>query len=583
VSAGYGIAFVVVIGGLLLSQPRPMLLRDREHSSSRRQKLQALGTGPIALAGVGLLALGIILPTGIIGTSPVSASRKPPVVVLRGQNPSVLIATQRYEQLLHNEPLFSATFNGPSTQLDLNSKNPGSSLRYLPIAVLSDYDGAGWSVSDTFKATNGGNVVQLIKPQNPNANRAVPLQLDVTLKTDQLQHYLPFLESTTSVSVDNIDGSAENGMIAALNPLRSGLSYSVGSAAQPEAIAPTARDSQVVSATIATYDLLQYRIAANAESKSLSSLINLLTYMRSSGKFKIPSLSMGPNGAKSVDLKSIDYYGQSFQDLMSTVAGPKHNGTPEQFATLFVQEARDLGFPARLVTGYRFPAPSLLAKDVLPSYAWTWAEVFQGQKWKLVDPTPDRVREVSKPNAGTADTGPTPPQPQSPDGPATVIHIHKVIPPTPASLSNFVTTVVVTGSVLLGVLMLLGTPIGVLALLRRRRQKQRRTASMAQDRVVGAWKELIDVSGELGDLHLEAATAEEVVDRVVARFGTGVEASAGQLAVLSNVAIFSGASTTPEVVAEQAWQAVDAYASVSKAELSRRERFRALLRYRRNR
>jgi hypothetical protein len=106
---------------------------------------------------------------------------------------------------------------------------------------------------------------------------------------------------------------------------------------------------------------------------------------------------------------------------------------------------------------------------------------------------------------------------------------------------------------------------------------------MAQDRVVGAWKELIDVSGELGDLHLEAATAEEVVDRVVARFGTGVEASASQLAVLSNVAIFSGASTTPEVVAEQAWQAVDAYASVSKAELSRRERFRALLRYRRNR
>jgi len=583
VGADYGIAFVMVIGGLLLSQPRPTLLRDRDHARSRRQKLRAVGAGPIVLIGVGLLALVAILPTEIIGTSPASASRKPPVVVLRGQNPSLFIATQRYEQQLHNDPLFSATFNGSATQLDLEGKNPGPSLRYLPVAILSNYNGAGWGVSGTFRATNGGNVVQLIKPPNPNAVRKTPTGVEVTLKTDQLQHYLPFLEATTSVSLDNIDASPENGMVASLNPLESGLRYFVESGAQPEAVAPSANDRQVVSEAIAKYDLEQYRISANAESKSLSSLTNLVTYMRSSGKFKIPSLVTGQNGVKSVDFKSIDYYGQSFQDLMSTVAGPKHNGTPEQFATLFVQEARDLGFPARLVTGYRFSAPSSTIKDVLPSDAWTWAEVYQGQKWRLIDPTPTIEREVAKPNAGSADTGPTPPQQQNTDGPVTVIHIHKPVPPPPPIPADYTTTLIVAGCVLVGVLAFLGGPLAILALLRRSRRKKRRTAATAKDRVVGAWKELIDVSGELGHLHLEAATAEEVVDRVVDRFGGAVEPSAGQLAVLSNVALFSGASTTPEVVAVQAWEAVDAYTSASRADLTRGEKFRALLRYRRNR
>ena len=141
----------------------------------------------------------------------------------------------------------------------------------------------------------------------------------------------------------------------------------------------------------------------------------------------------------------------------------------------------------------------------------------------------------------------------------------------------------VAGCVVLGVLLLLGGPIAFLSLLRRNRRKKRRTAVTAKDRVVGAWKELIDVSGELGHLHLEAATAEEVVNRVVDRFGDAVEPSAGQLAVLSNVALFSGASTTPEIVATQAWEAVDAYTSASRADLTRGEKFRALLRYRRNR
>ena len=581
-SAAYGIAFVVVIGGLLLSQPRPMLLRDRDHVRSRGQKLQALGTGPVVLIAVGLLALVVILPTGIIGTSPASATRKPPVVVLRGQNPSLLIATQRYEQQLQNDPLFSATFNAPATQLDLDGKNPGPSQRYLPVAILSNYDGAGWGVSGTFRATNGGNVVQLIKPSRPNTDRDVPTRLDITLKTDELQHFLPFLEATTNVSIENIDGSPDNGMIASLNSLQSGLRYSVESGAQPEAVPPSAFDTQVVSEVIAKYDLEQYRISANAESKSLSSLLNLVTYMRSSGKFKIPSAVTGQDGAKSVDFKSIDYYGQSFQDLMSTVAGPKHNGTPEQFATLFVQEARDLGFPARLVTGYKFSAPSSTTKDVLPSDAWTWAEVYQGQKWKLVDPTPDTVREVPKPNAGTANTGKTPPT-QDLNGPVDVIHIHKTTPTVAPPPPDYSTVVLVAGCVVLGVLLLLGGPIAFLSLLRRNRRKKRRTAVTAKDRVVGAWKELIDVSGELGHLHLEAATAEEVVNRVVDRFGDAVEPSAGQLAVLSNVALFSGASTTPEIVATQAWEAVDAYTSASRADLTRGEKFRALLRYRRNR
>jgi len=553
------------------------------------------------LIGIGLLTLVAILPTGVIGTSPASATRKPPVVVLRGQNPSILIATQRYEQKLHNDPLFSAMFNGSATQITLDEKKLDSNQqdltvaidpkqRYLPVAILSNYDGSRWSVSGTFQATNGGNVVQLIKPSNQNAVRAVPTRLDVTLKTEQLQHYLPFLEATTSVSVENIDGSPETGMIAALNPLQSDLNYSVESGAQPEAVAPNANDRQVVSDEIAKYDLEQYRISANADSKSNSPLLNLLTlltYMRSSGTFKIPIVvTEKKSGAKSVDFKSIDYYGQSFQDLMSTVAGPKHNGTPEQFATLFVQEARDLGVPARLVTGYKFQALPSATKDVLPSDAWTWAEVYQNQKWILVDPTPDKAREVPKPNAGTANTKQTP-KPNICKPPADCfLHIPTTtlppIPP-PSHPSNFFTTLLVAGGVLIGVLLLIGGPIAILSLLRLSRRKKRRTATSSKERVVGAWRELIDVSGELGRLHLEAATAEEVVDRVVDRFGYAVEPSAGQLAVLSNVALFSGASTTPDTVASQAWEAVDAYTSASRAELTRGEKFRALLRYRRNR
>ena len=77
--------------------------------------------------------------------------------------------------------------------------------------------------------------------------------------------------------------------------------------------------------------------------------------------------------------------------------GQQRSGTPEQFATLITLIARELGVPARVVTGFRVlhDKSAILPAGTYPvttAEAWTWAEVpILGKGWLALDATPGSI------------------------------------------------------------------------------------------------------------------------------------------------------------------------------------------------
>ncbi|SFN93443.1 transglutaminase domain-containing protein [Mycetocola miduiensis] len=251
-------------------------------------------------------------------------------------------------------------------------------------------------------------------------------------------------------------------------------------------------------------------------------------------------------------------------------------GDEEQFAAAFALMARSLGHPARVVMGF---AP----KDVKEGETVTvtgddvtaWVEVpFQGVGWVAFSPTPDE-KEIPQ------DQNPKPktePQPQVRQPPRAEKQDDDLLTEVDINDSEedeknedafaLPLWVWILGGALGASLLLYLVPLLVIAAIKRRRMRLRRTAATADARAAGAWDELLDRYAEVGYVLPEIGTRR----MFAADLGSQVETEAAQangtaeradrpggLATLTRLAhgtdeaVFSGRNL-PEKRIDELWQ-----------------------------
>ncbi|MCR4624462.1 MAG: transglutaminase-like domain-containing protein [Lachnospiraceae bacterium] len=87
-------------------------------------------------------------------------------------------------------------------------------------------------------------------------------------------------------------------------------------------------------------------------------------------------------------------YVDSAGDFINYFIIEKQAGYCVHFATAFCLLARYLGYPSRVVQGYKAPAPDAGTVSVYSNYGHTWPEVyFEGKGWIAFEPTPGMLAE----------------------------------------------------------------------------------------------------------------------------------------------------------------------------------------------
>jgi hypothetical protein len=270
--------------------------------------------------------------------------------------------------------------------------------------------------------------------------------------------------------------------------------------------------------------------------------------------------SGSPSGARSS--APVRTGSTSFADVLASIVGPQRAGTPEQYATLVALVARQLGVPARVVTGFRVTSTD--DKPMLPAGtyqvdtadAWTWVEVpVVGAGWVVLDATPGRVAGPRQQASVGVTSSPVPTltptrNPLITEGNAGHAVANKSTVPGSRGASNIVllSVLIAAGALLLALLVLL--------LVRKpMRASRRRNVADPRRRLAGAWEEGIDRLRESGLPELRTLTSAEITFETARRFGTEPAAHADYLGSAANVAVYSRTAVIDPADADAAWSA----------------------------
>jgi hypothetical protein len=255
-------------------------------------------------------------------------------------------------------------------------------------------------------------------------------------------------------------------------------------------------------------------------------------------------------------------------------------GNAEQFASTLAVMSRSLGYPSRVVLGYRLTDTQNGTVQALTSVKAqnfdAWVEVaLDGLGWVAFDPTP----------AAGAKAAPLPPQrPTSntaaPEGGGDASRAPQETGPTetpPDDTANhgFGRLVVVGLAALAGLVLLVAAAIFVVALIKRVRRDRRRRAHEPAERVVGAWDEVLDRLVEADVVTTTSMTPADVC--LVATDRLGASATLPLAPLANDVTRSLYASREPTVqVADRAWMRASEFIQNLDSTRNRRQRWRAL-------
>jgi hypothetical protein len=285
--------------------------------------------------------------------------------------------------------------------------------------------------------------------------------------------------------------------------------------------------------------------------------------------------------------RGVEAGGTSLSQVINAVTF-NQSATPEQFATFLAMVARDLGVPARVVTGFRLvnspeagPAPPDSYR-VTNRQAWTWVEIpVAGRGWVVADPTPEALTATPSPPPLPVQVTPTTvtppranavPRSQIAGGHALAKPAH-IASPEVHHLSWWVPALLaLSGIVICG--LVAGPGLAGLRRLVRRRLRRRAAPS---ELAVGAWLELLDGLHQAGLSPAGGATSAEIAADAARAFGEDVAAPVRQVAEVADRAVFSPSHPPEWADAEEAWQEQRRVRRTVLRTLDRRQRARALL------
>jgi hypothetical protein len=510
-----------------------------------------------------------------------------------------------------------------SAQPLLRVRTDESSSGYLAAAILDDYDGARWSFASTFRPTGGR-----IPPASGSGGAgtlidAGMVRQDETLLTALPTPMLPALDRPLSIAGVSAVADSSTGMILPGQALKPGVSFEVtsrtpgstvlavpradgvgvpagqtaGRAGAPDLAVPADSSAAMTTALRFLSDLTGERPAA-----SVAFLQAAMSALHTDERRVDPTLAprstpASPRAptragrttptATATPPNDVTSGGTSLSEVIDAVTF-NQSATPEQFATFFAMVARDLGVPARVVTGFRL-VDSSSAGSVAPGtyqvtnrMAWTWVEIpVAGRGWVVADPTPDTPTAESAPPPVPVRATPTtiaPPQANAvPQSEITGAHaIARPVPikvPRSQHLPGWVLALLVGAAIVVAVL--LAGP--GLAGLRRQIRRRRRHRTDPSELAIGAWLELLDGLHQAGLSPPRGATSAEVAVDAGRAFGAGVSAPVRQVGELADRAVFSVSHPPERADAEHAWRQQRRLRRAVLRSLDRRQRTRALL------
>lgn len=267
--------------------------------------------------------------------------------------------------------------------------------------------------------------------------------------------------------------------------------------------------------------------------------------------------------------------GHSLARLVPFVEQDQPQGNGEQFAAAVAYLAESIGIPARVVLEFKASgdgAVNVVSDDIVA----TVEIALEGVGWvALEDPTPYDNEPESQAQRKTQ-TQVNEVQPPPP----TTIPPPNSIPDEPDREDEDTTDRASDGSAGFDIVGLLRTfgmaliPVAVIAApglvvagLKARRRKHRRTSGRPAQRIAGGWNEVVDLARDMGTAVPPRATRREI-----SRFAQ--VASVGPLAEQIDAAVF-GHVEPDDAVAEDLWRDVDSVRSEMLADQSRVGRLRA--------
>ena len=406
----------------------------------------------------------------------------------------------------------------------------------LRLAVLDRYDGVRFTAAPRY--TPAGSALPPRSDNDPGAGvptRAVSAEVVIA---DLDGPWLPAPDRATRVGGPAVAVDPATGVLVVSGGVRSGMRFQVAAE-----IATDAR-SRVPDAPPAGTKQVGEVVGALPPTGLPRQLTDLATDM--AGDPADPPLTRLARLEKFFhaefreDPKSPP--GHSLARLTGLVVPTDRVGSTEQLVTLFAVLARSLGYPTRVVVGFR---PSDRGEvDVRGADAYAWPEVaLTGLGWVAFDPVPERG--VAPGPSGGPPGGPVAPTPTT---------LRPPKPPTtapPAAEENGGASRPPWTAAGLAAAGLATAPAAIVGLKRRRRSVRRRAA----DPVVcvrGAWAEAVDRLVEKGIQCPSSSTPREAADAVGA-VSQAAAAPLSDLGDLANRAAFAGSGAVAVSDADRAW------------------------------
>jgi transglutaminase-like putative cysteine protease len=567
-----GVAFAA-IALIWMSRRRRDSARVASAANAAVRRRRVVGTAivvgsAVLLGGAG----GVLLAPGSDARYVLRDEIQPPVEPL--DYPSPLAGFRLYTKDLDETDLFT-----------VDGLQKGDRVR---IATMDSYDGVIWDVAGSDLSTDGSGEFSLVGRSVPvpdDAEGGRPVHLDVSV-TGYDDVWLPDLGYATDFGLDrsalaDLRYNASTGTAVLTSGVDEGRDYSVDALVpQPPSDADLA-EVPVASIQLAPVDNVPDIITAKASefagaaTTPIEKLRGIETALKTGGYLS--------HGTASDSAPSRAGHGADRMTELLTL--DPMVGDQEQYASAFALMARSLDYPARVVMGFAPDVPeeggpvTVTGDDVT-----AWVEVaFDGVGWVAFDPTPDDTdvpqSQVPKPQ--------TEPQPQVRQPPRAENEQEDLVNPTDIEDDDtdeeppFVIPgwLVILGLSILIPLALILIPLLIVTLIKRRRRRRRQAEGTGDERVAGAWAELLDQYSELGYPIPEKLTrplAARELETEVAGVENGTLVT---LAHRADDAVFSGRQID-DAAADQVWTEAMAAAAAAESAVTRFRRIRSRYRLR---
>jgi hypothetical protein len=484
----------------------------------------ARGAGSAAISVV-LAAAVAAAATGVQALLPLLDGRPP--VDPRHYRP-VRLTTETQNDLLQELPAWQAAPNVPLFQV--SAARP----QYWRLAVLDHFDGRTWTSDGRFTAV-GGSVP-------PTAGRVTgPATIRQRFLIQELTGlYLP--EAGRPVRADGASLAVDlgTGTLISTAALAPGLRYTLDSAPNAD-YGPVQLNALIPVYDPAGRDAPEPTADLPPAILQLADLVKSVTAAAPTPYAQLAFLQRYLPAHYGLDARAPG--GSAAANLDGVLAGSQP-ATVGQLAAIFALTAQALGFPSRLAVGFRPGAelPGASTYQVISGDAVAWPEVdFATVGW-----TPFYFGTMSTPPSLTSQAGGAAPSSAfaAPSVPAATATPPGTGASATATTASTAWRTVATASTV-GAFACYAVAVTFVPALRRRR---RRTRGSAADRILGAWRDVLDTVRAAGTDFPRSATNTKI-----ARLATGVAGDRleSELTWLSrhvdNVLFAAHAATTREI------------------------------------